>query len=424
MVPSTNPTYPTNPSSLSVKSIKSFISMARQFKEKTEEHILQGVNPGGYYHAVWCRDASYILRSWFHSGNIQGVLQQIFLIWSHQILPGKEKIIYGRGSPEMKYRITVAKEDKQKAFEGALPTTIYQARYSEVYGLNPDIDSTALMINTTSWILRKLLNEEDKSQYPSKKFSYTHQSSSNDTSNRITTSVWNDANKKNNGSSGHNKPILSASSMTTLTGVINFVVPCMLKAVDYLLTRDTDNDGLLEQNHNEDWMDTALRVGKIVYSQACWILALNNLSYLLSELGKNNESKRIMKIAHRTIDAVEQNLWSEEDGSYIDIQESHHIGGPYRTLTQDVSLYLIAISENTNSDSFQLYHKENQQKSDSHDIYELNNNNNWHPLKQQKLQRTNLKKESYSTLTLICFIRDQIALLMQLGIEYGRIIGL
>src|ERR671922_2100693 len=126
MVPSTNPTYPTNPSSLSVKSIKSFISMARQFKEKTEEHILQGVNPGGYYHAVWCRDASYILRSWFHSGNTHGVLQQISFVWSHQIESDKEKIIYGRGSPEMEYRPKIAKEDKQKMFEGALPTTIYQ----------------------------------------------------------------------------------------------------------------------------------------------------------------------------------------------------------------------------------------------------------------------------------------------------------
>ena len=58
----------------------------------------------------------------------------------------------------------------------------------------------------------------------------------------------------------------------------------MLKAVEYLARRDVDNDDLLEQNHNEDWMDTILRAGKIVYSQACWILALSNLSTLLSIL--------------------------------------------------------------------------------------------------------------------------------------------
>jgi hypothetical protein len=37
-----------------------------------------------------------------------------------------------------------------KEFEGALPTTIYQAGFSEVYGQSPDIDSTALMLSTTS----------------------------------------------------------------------------------------------------------------------------------------------------------------------------------------------------------------------------------------------------------------------------------
>jgi hypothetical protein len=31
----------------------------------------------------------------------------------------------------------------------------------------------------------------------------------------------------------------------------------------------------------------------------------------------------------------------------LDIQETHHLGGPYRTLTQDVSLFLVAITENT-----------------------------------------------------------------------------
>jgi hypothetical protein len=94
-------------------------------------------------------------------------------------------------------------------------------------------------------------------------------------------------------------------------------------------------------------MDTVLRAGKIVYSQACWILALKNLSSLLVTTGKQIESDRIRRMAEKAIQAVERILWSEEDGAYIDIQETHHIGGPYRTLTQDVSLYLIAISENS-----------------------------------------------------------------------------
>lgn len=84
--------------------------------------------------------------------------------------------------------------------------------------------------------------------------------------------------------------------------------------MDYLARRDMDNDGLLEQSHNEDWMDTVLRAGKIVYSQACWILALKNLSnLLLVAVDKQKESDRISRMADKAMQAVEQKLWSEED---------------------------------------------------------------------------------------------------------------
>ncbi|MGN6822035.1 MAG: hypothetical protein ACTHJ7_04545, partial [Candidatus Nitrosocosmicus sp.] len=155
--------------------------------------------------------------------------------------------------------------------------------------------------------------------------------------------------------------------------VVDFVTPRMVKAIDYLQNRDIDNDGLLEQNHNEDWMDTGLRAGKIVYSQACYILALNNLAYLLSEIGQDSESKRMIQLCDRSIHGVENKLWLEKANSYVDILESHHIGGPYRVLTQDVALYLVAISENTNSDTLRIH------QTNSSDQY----NRSEHPLKRK-----------------------------------------
>jgi glycogen debranching enzyme len=307
----------------------SFVAKADIFTTKTEEHALQGVNPGGYYQAIWCRDASYILRDWTLSGNIAAALQQLYLIWSHQIEPGREKLVYGRGSPEMKFMSEEAKENKQKEFVGALPTTIYQAGFSEVYGQNPDIDSTALMLSTTAWILNKSL----KRKLPS---------------GRRLSEVSTMASEH---SSDYVSGLLLKLGITDPTRAIDFLIPRMLRAVDYLAKRDIDNDGLLEQNHNEDWMDTVLRAGKIVYSQACWIHALKNLSNLLLAVDKQKESDKISRMADRAVQAVEQRLWSEEDGAYIDVQETHHIGGPYRTLTQDVSLYLVAISENSARDN-------------------------------------------------------------------------
>jgi hypothetical protein len=301
-----------------------FVARADTFMVKTKEHALQGVNPGGYYHATWCRDASYILRDWTLSGNLTAALQQLYLIWSHQIQPGREKLVYGRGSPEMKFLSEEAEDDKQKEFAGALPTTIYQAGFSELYGQAPDIDSTSLMISATAWILNKSLNINSLSGG----------------SSMVSTTASVD-------STDYISGLLLKLGITDPTKANDFLVPRMLRAVDYLASRDIDNDGLLEQNHNEDWMDTALRAGKIVYSQACWILALKNLSSLLVTRGKQNESYRIRRMAEKAIEAVEEILWSEKDGTYIDIQETHHIGGPYRTLTQDVSLYLVAISENS-----------------------------------------------------------------------------
>jgi hypothetical protein len=97
----------------------------------------------------------------FLSGNVYDALKRINSIWSHQIPPGKEKVVYGRGSPQMKFLPSIAGPEIETTFEGGLPTTIYKSGFSEVYGRNPDIDSTALMISTTSWILLRFLNSYD-----------------------------------------------------------------------------------------------------------------------------------------------------------------------------------------------------------------------------------------------------------------------
>jgi hypothetical protein len=57
-------------------------------------------------------------------------------------------------------------------------------------------------------------------------------------------------------------------SLNRVQKVLDFTIPRMHQAVEYLTNRDIDNDGLLEQSHNEDWMDSIMRAGKIVYSQA------------------------------------------------------------------------------------------------------------------------------------------------------------
>jgi hypothetical protein len=349
------------------QSWNSFIAAANLFLEETQEHALQGMNPGGYYHAIWCRDASYILRDWFICGNIDGALQQLYAIWSHQIGLSStsknnhrhrddERIVYGRGSPEMGFRPIKASSGVIKSFTGALPTTIYQAGYLEVYGKNPDIDSTTLMVSTTSWILSHLIQQR-----------LGNKSQRGERGNRRRRHPNNNSQVGfRNGTASFPYHLKSRAQfhLDDFTTLLNFITPRLLAAASYIEKRDIDHDGLVEQGHNEDWMDTALRAGKIVYSQASWILALKNLSMFLETLSEQRayasareraslrkQSKRLTELADATIRAVEKVLWSDDDGCYIDIQVAHHIGGPYRTLTQDVSLYLVAITENTGNDN-------------------------------------------------------------------------
>jgi hypothetical protein len=44
---------------------------------------------------------------------------------------------------------------------------------------------------------------------------------------------------------------------------------------------------------------------------------------------------------------VERGLWSEENNSYLDMQQACYDNTPYRILTEDISLYLVAITDNT-----------------------------------------------------------------------------
>ena len=137
---------------------KAFSKRLVNFLEKTEHHAIGAANPGGYYTGLWCRDSSYILKDWFLSGRTQEVLDQILVIWSHQVDSiNDDKIVFGRGSPEMDFKPTIASKQTKERFQGSLPTSIYHERkICEVFGKAPDIDSTALMISTTSWILSRL----------------------------------------------------------------------------------------------------------------------------------------------------------------------------------------------------------------------------------------------------------------------------
>ena len=278
------------------------ISKIRNFLNATENYISQNAEPGDYYKAVWCRDAAYILKDQFLSGHRMAALQQLKYIWKNQIGSQSQKLIYGRGSPETDFTPLNANDDLVQKFCGALPTTIY-SDFSEVYALNPDIDSTALIIYVSSWLLNYM----------------------------IMLNQCGDLRRKES---------------EELVETISFLIPFLFRGIDYLLSRDVDGDGLLEQDYNEDWMDTVLRDGKIVYSQACWLLGLSSFAKLLYNVNEDKKAKRLLSKACELVDSIETKMWSEKSTCYMDVKSDRTISdGSTDILYQDTIFYLFAITE-------------------------------------------------------------------------------
>jgi hypothetical protein len=118
----------------------------------------------------------------------------------------------GRGSPDLKFSANAGGIDVQKKFEGALPTTIYQVGFSEVYGRDPDIDSTALMIGTSSFILARAPSRQEKSKEEKGGDSLTSTVASEHSADYVTS-------------------LLSKVGITDPSNVIEFVVQLLLALI-------------------------------------------------------------------------------------------------------------------------------------------------------------------------------------------------
>ena len=132
----------------------------------------------------------------------------------------------------------------------------------------------------------------------------------------------------------------------TVTELTEYLTPFLYRGIDYLTSKDEDNDGLLEQDHNEDWMDTVLRDGKVVYSQACWLMALTSFANLLFVRGKEDEAQRLRHMASELVDSIENNMWSEEAKCYVGLNSDKLQGNDSEgILYQDIVFYAFAMTE-------------------------------------------------------------------------------
>ncbi|MHB8567270.1 MAG: GH116 family glycosyl hydrolase [Nitrososphaerales archaeon] len=249
---------------------KSFEDRSAEFVKYAVPLISAGITPAGGYSGVWCRDASFILEVWLELGLIDQAARWTEWIWSHQISPQSTKFLLGRGSPR-EFRTRVSKESELSAFRGALPTSIHRG-WKEIYASSPDIDSSSLMI---SLACKVCLSSGDR--------------------------------------------MLSER-----------LFPQLQNTIKYLESRDIDGDLILEQGPNEDWMDTVMREGKIVYSQGTWLGALKAWALFLQYRGRKNDADRITDKLEQLEKQVDSLLWN--GSCYAD-----NCGG---RINQDIVFYI------------------------------------------------------------------------------------
>jgi len=182
--------------------------------------ITGSIYPGAGYIGIWPRDAAYILNAWLLFGEDRRGLRECRRIWENRIRKYSIVVVSRSGNTFIPTKI--ADSRFREEYSGLLPTTIMK-KCLEVYGAKPDIDSTALMIDITCKFLKRVDSENVRSE----------------------------------------------------------LLPLLEQGAEALRKLDYDGDYILEQGPNEDWMDTAYRSGKVLYSNLCWASALKSLSSIL-----------------------------------------------------------------------------------------------------------------------------------------------
>lgn len=253
----------------------------KELKNALLEHVSESFFPGGVYKDLWARDAMHITRGLIAIKEYKKAKDILEELAKYQL--GEKiadyKIVRGRGSENLGYKARVVDIEFVLENDGALPTTIYSNETLEIYGENPDIDSTAL------WIIEAceyVLGTDDL-----------------------------DFAKRNYGK--------------------------IIRAFKWLKRRDIDGDSLLEQGENEDQQDCLRRRGKVTFSQALWFQAVNKLSRLEKFLNHKDKAFELKDLMAKIRKAINEKLWLKSKGYYADYIDEKTTSN---RLNQDTSLLI------------------------------------------------------------------------------------
>jgi glycogen debranching enzyme len=180
------------------------------------------VQPSPTYEGFWARDTMIIVQGLLDAGRVE-LAGSLLRTWAHYSIrpdddPATYVLLNKQRSPWTKSEISQPDASWLEENRGGLPTSVYVGRTEfpddtrEIYSCHPDPDSTAW------WLV---------------------------------------------GCADY----VQAGGNRDLAGEVRAELQA---AVDNLMRRDSDGDGLVEQCANEDWADHMRRHGKVTYTQAVW----------------------------------------------------------------------------------------------------------------------------------------------------------
>ena len=116
-------------------------------------------------------------------------------------------------------------------------------------------------------------------------------------------------------------------------------------AIEYLISRDTDGDGLIEKPYlANDWADNIKRSVWVSYDQGLYIAALRAYALFEERLGQSKEARRYQNLAEKAQQAMIRELWDEELGYFVNYRRP---GFTEKNLSVDtlVTLYFDLLEE-------------------------------------------------------------------------------
>jgi uncharacterized protein (DUF608 family) len=104
--------------------------------------------------------------------------------------------------------------------------------------------------------------------------------------------------------------------MTGRRAAIGQLYPRMKEAMEYILTKDEDHDGLPEQYGISTTFDNYPLYGINSYTASLWIVAMRAFARVARKLGHPEDARPFEDLIPKAIERFEQCLWMEDKGYY------------------------------------------------------------------------------------------------------------